>query len=355
MSEKKQAGTGNAKYSYKAAGVDLGKASKTLNLIKTSVTSTFSSAVLNDLSSFAGLFELDLKDYKNPVLVSSTDGVGTKIMVAGKANCYKSIGQDLVAMCINDVLCCGAKPLFFLDYIACGKLIPDKIKTVVESISRSCRYCDTALIGGETAEMPDMYGEDDIDLAGFVVGIVDKQNIINCGMVKGNDVVVGIPSSGIHSNGYSLVRKIINDKNLDLNEKYEWSENRTLADVLLTPTKLYYKIINEIINKRKIKVHGIAHITGGGFYENINRIIPDSMDVAIKDKSWNVPVIFKNLQEFGNISKKEMYRVFNMGIGMVIIISPDDFEEIKSIASMLKEDIYRIGVVTNGSGKVVIR
>jgi len=218
MSEKKQAGTGNTKYSYKAAGVDLGKASKTLNLIKASVTSTFSSAVLNDLSSFAGLFELDLKDYKNPVLVSSTDGVGTKIMVARKANCYKSIGQDLVAMCINDVLCCGAKPLFFLDYIACGKLNPGKIKTIVDSISYSCRCCDTALIGGETAEMPDMYGEDDIDLAGFVVGIVDKQNIINCGMVEENDIVVGISSSGVHSNGYSLVRKIIDDKNLNLNE-----------------------------------------------------------------------------------------------------------------------------------------
>ncbi len=344
----------NQKYSYKSSGVDLNKASKTLNSIKNSVTSTFSDKVLNDLSAFSGLYELDLKGYKNPILTSSTDGVGTKILVAKKINCYKFIGQDAVAMVINDILCCGAKPLFFLDYIACGKLDPEKIKIIVDSVAYSCRKCRTVLIGGETAEMPDMYGEDDIDVAGFAVGIVDRSNIMYKDSVKKDDIIVGISSSGIHSNGFSLVRKIISDKNLDLNKKYGWSKNKTLADVLLTPTKLYFKIINEIMSRSKIKIHGVAHITGGGFYENINRIIPDSLDAVIVEESWKVPIIFKVLQDIGNIDKKEMYRVFNMGIGMVIIISPCDFEEMKKVAVKLGEDIYKIGRVASGSGKVKI-
>ena len=316
--------------------------------------STFSDKVLNDLSSFSGLFELDISSYKNPILTSSTDGVGTKILVAKEVNCYKFIGQDVVAMVINDILCCGAKPLFFLDYIACGKLDPEKIKIIVDSIAYSCRQCSTVLIGGETAEMPDMYGKDDIDVAGFAVGIVDRSNVMDKGSVKEDDIIVGISSSGIHSNGFSLVRKIIIDKNLDLNAKYDWSKDKTLAGVLLTPTKLYFGIMDEIINRSGIKVHGVAHITGGGFYENINRIIPNNLDAVIVEGSWEVPVIFKVLQDIGSIDRKEMYRVFNMGIGMVIIIPPCDFNEMKRVAEKHCEDIYKIGKVTSGGGKVKI-
>lgn len=343
----------NQEYTYKSSGVDLDRAAKTLDLMKNSIISTFSDEVLNDLSSFSGLFELDLKKYKNPVLTASTDGVGTKILIAKKMNCYKYIGQDLVAMCINDILCSGAKPLFFLDYIACGKLAPEKIKTIVHSIASSCKQCGTILIGGETAEMPDMYGEDDIDIAGFVVGIVDKSYIITRDMIRENDIMVGVSSSGIHSNGFSLVRKIISDKNLDLNKSYNWAGDKSLGDILLTPTKIYYKFISEILEK--VSIHGIAHITGGGFYENINRIVPHTLDAVVSDGSWEVPAIFKMLQEMGNISRREMYRVFNMGIGLVIIISPHDFEDIKGVAMEMGENIYKIGIISKGSGKVIIR
>src|SRR4030066_2050429 len=313
----------NKKYSYRSSGVDVYKASDVLNQLKKTITSTFSDKVLSDLSSFSGLFQLDLKGYKNPVLTSSTDGVGTKILLAKKLDYYKFIGQDAVAMCINDIICCGAKPLFFLDYIACGKVDERKIKTIIKSIAESCSYCDTALIGGETAEHPGMSEEDDIDIAGFAVGIIEKAAIINPELVKEGDIVAGISSSGIHSNGFSLIRKLIDDKKLDLNKIYDWSGGLSLGKLLLTPTKLYFKIISRII-ENKVKIHGIAHITGGGFYENINRIIPTNMDALIQEGSWEIPAMFKFFSELGNIDKKEMFRVFNMGIGMVIIINPDD-------------------------------
>ncbi|MBL7124167.1 MAG: phosphoribosylformylglycinamidine cyclo-ligase [Actinobacteria bacterium] len=354
MPGKNKASVNIKKYSYKKSGVDLDKASKAIDLIKESVSSTFSNNVLNDLSSFSGLFKLDLAKYKNPILASSTDGVGTKMLIAKEVNNYRYIGQDLVAMCINDILCSGAIPLFFLDYIACGKLQPVKIKIIVESIAASCRECRTALIGGETAEMPDMYGKDDIDLAGFVVGLVDKSDIIKRDLVNKNDIIVGVSSSGIHSNGFSLVRKIIDDEKLDLGKKYKWTENKVLSDLLLTPTKLYFKIIYEILLKSKIRIHGIAHITGGGFYENIKRVLPFNLDAVVNEGSWQIPRIFKVLQEMGNISRIEMFRVFNMGIGMILIISPDDFYDISSIASEMGEDIYKIGSIVSGSGNVII-
>jgi len=342
------------KYSYKLAGVNIDKASNVLNQLKKTITSTFSERVLSNLSSFSGLFQLDLKDYRNPVLTSSTDGVGTKILLAKKANCYQHIGQDAVAMCINDIICCGAKPLFFLDYIACGKIDEEKIKVIIKSLAESCSYCNAVLIGGETAEMPDMYGKDDIDIAGFAVGIIEKSAIINSGLVNVGDVIAGISSSGVHSNGFSLVRKLIEDKNLDLNKKYDWARGISLGDLLLTPTKLYFKIIDRML-KDKIGIHGIAHITGGGFYENINRIIPGDMDASIQKGSWMIPAVFKFLQELGNISIDEMFRVFNMGIGMVIIISPCDFDKVKNIAVELGESIYDIGSVTRGNGRVIIK
>lgn len=341
------------KYSYELSGVDIDKASNVLSQLKKTITSTFSGKVLSNLSSFSGLFQLDLEGYRNPVLVSSTDSVGTKILLAKKANCYRYIGQDAVAMCINDIICCGAKPLFFLDYIACGKVNEEKIKTIIKSIARSCSYCNTVLIGGETAEMPDMYRKDDIDVAGFAVGIIEKSAIINSSLVNEGDIVAGIPSSGVHSNGFSLVRKIIKDKKLDLQKKYDWASGKLLGDLLLTPTKLYFKIIDRMI-KNKVEIHGISHITGGGFYENINRIIPGNMNASIPEGSWKIPSIFKFLQDLGNIDRDEMFRVFNMGIGMVIITSPGGFDKARNIAGELGEDIYNIGTVTRGNGKVII-
>ena len=341
------------KYSYKLSGVNIDKTSNVLSQLKKTISSTFSGKVLSNLSSFSGLLQLDLKDCRNPVLVSSTDGVGTKILLAKKANCYKYIGQDAVAMCINDIICCGAKPLFFLDYIACSKIDEEKIKIIIKSIARSCSYCNAVLIGGETAEMPDMYRKDDIDVAGFAVGVIEKSAIINTSLVNEGDIIIGISSSGVHSNGFSLVRKLIKDENLELNKKYDWAGGKALGDLLLTPTKLYFKIIDEMI-KNKVQVHGIAHITGGGFYENINRIIPTSMNASILEGSWKIPAIFKFLQELGNIDRDEMFRVFNMGIGMVIIASPGEFDKARNIAGELGEDIYNIGTVTRGDGKVVI-
>ncbi len=342
------------KYSYKSSGVDIDKASNILNQLKKTITSTFSGKVLSNLSSFSGLFQLDLKEYKNPVLTSSTDGVGTKILLAKRLNCYEHIGQDAVAMCINDIICCGAKPLFFLDYIACGKINEEKIKTIIKSIAESCSYCNTVLIGGETAEHPGMCEEDDIDIAGFAVGIIEKSAIINSGLVSEGDVIAGISSSGVHSNGFSLVRGLIEDKRLDLSKKYDWARGISLGDLLLTPTKLYFKIIDKMINN-KVGIHGIAHITGGGFYENINRIIPGNMDALIQGGSWGVPDVFKFLQELGNIDEDEMFRVFNMGVGMVVIIAPGEFEKVKSIASEMGEDIYNIGNVVKGNGRVIIK
>ena len=342
------------KYSYSSSGVDIDKASSVLGKLKKTITSTFSNKVLSDLSSFSGLFKLDLGSYKNPILASSTDGVGTKILLAKKLNHYKDIGQDAVAMCINDIICCGAKPLFFLDYIACGKVNEVKIKDIIESISRSCSYCNTVLIGGEIAEHPDMCSEDDIDIAGFAVGIIEEAAIINPGMIKEGDLIIGISSSGIHSNGFSLIRKLIKDKKLNLGKKYNWTGNVTLGNLLLTPTKLYFKIINRMIES-KIKIHGIAHITGGGFYENISRIIPGSMNALIQEGSWGIPAVFNFFQELGNIDKEEMFRVFNMGIGMVIIIPPEQFNKIKNIAEEMGEDIYNIGTITAGDGSVIIK
>lgn len=349
-------------FTYKGSGVNLDNAGKAIELIKKPVSSTFSKNVLNDLTSYAGLFSFDNKKYKEPVLVSSTDGVGTKLLIAKEANNFAGIGQDLVGMCINDILCCGAMPLFFLDYIACGQLNCQKVKIIVESIAGSCSECKTALIGGEIAEMPDIYSKDDIDLAGFVVGVVEKARVIKPGLVKKNDIIVGLPSSGVHSNGFSLVRKILKDKKIKLSHKMDIQSeaaakqkpgSTTLAEELLIPTKLYFRIISKLLGGG-INLHGIAHITGGGFYENINRIIPENLNALINMGSWETPGIFDFLKNAGNISKNEMFRVFNMGIGMVLIIDPADYAKVKKISSLAGEEIFKIGIVTEGNGKVVI-
>lgn len=338
---------------YAGSGVNIDNANKAIKGFKDKVFSTFNASVLNDLSSYAGLFEIDIKKYNEPVLVSSTDGVGTKILIARKMNDFTKIGQDLVAMSVNDIICCGADPLFFLDYIACGRLVPDKIQEIVSSIAEGCKEAGVALIGGETAEMPGMYKEDDIDLAGFAVGIINKSSIINKEAVKPGDAVFGFKSSGPHSNGYSLIRKIIDDNNLELSAEYKIGKNKiNLGNSLIEPTKIYVSLLKKI--KEKISLKGIAHITGGGFYENINRIIPASCDVLIKKDSWEIPPVFNLLQQFGNISSKEMFRVFNMGIGMVIIISKNDAGLLNNIMASPGENIFKIGDIIPGNGNVII-
>jgi phosphoribosylformylglycinamidine cyclo-ligase len=342
---------------YKDSGVDLDAAGEAIKLIKKPVFSTFNKNVLNDLTSYAGLFLFEKDKFKEPVLVSSTDGVGTKLLLARTTGLLDNIGQDLVAMCINDILCCGATPLFFLDYIACGKLEPQKIETIVKSIASSCKICETALIGGEIAEMPDMYGHGDIDLAGFVVGAVDRQQVIKPDLVKEGDIVLGVASSGIHSNGYSLVREIIREKKLSLAMDYKFIaanlSGRNLGEILMEPTKLYFKVSKNFKDKH-IKINGMAHITGGGFYENINRVIPDSVDAQIRQGSWEIPEIFKFLQIKGNMGNDEMFRVFNMGIGMVYIISPEYAKKAITSAEEAGEIAFNIGQIVKGSGKVSI-
>jgi phosphoribosylformylglycinamidine cyclo-ligase len=339
--------------SYKDSGVNIDKAAEAIGMFKNKVFSTFNNNVLNDLASYAGLFQLNIKDFESPVLVSSTDGVGTKVLLAVKEKDFSSIGQDLVAMCVNDILCCGAKPLFFLDYLACGKLEPEKIKKIVESIAEGCLLAEAALIGGETAEMPGVYGEDDIDLAGFAVGIVDRKKIITKDLVKEGDIICAVSSSGPHSNGYSLIRKIIADKNLDMKKDYNIpGYNSGLGKILLTPTKIYVRTFKELINSGKVK--GLAHITGGGFYENINRIIPDNCNAVIKRKMWKAPAVFEFLQEKGNISEKEMYRVFNMGIGMAVILDRKDIGFAKEALNKNNEELLEIGIITAGKGIVEV-
>lgn len=341
-------------HSYKDSGVDIDKTNRMLSGLKNVIGSTHNGNVLSDLSSFCGSFSLDTASYKNPVLTSSTDGVGTKLILARETGNYSTVGQDLVAMSINDLVCSGSRPLFFLDYIACGKVNTEIISTVIRSIADACRYCNTALLGGETAEMPDMYGDDEIDLAGFAVGIVEKDRIFNPGNVKKDDIIVGLPSSGLHSNGFSLIRKVINDASLNLKEPLDWTNGKTLAEILLTPTKLYSPMIDHMIDKKTAMIKGIANITGGGFYDNINRIIPGNLDAVIRKNSWNIPDVFNFIKNAGSITEKEMYKVFNMGIGMALIIPSESYEELKKSVRKKYGDIMQIGKVTEGTGTVKI-
>ncbi|MFC2144928.1 phosphoribosylformylglycinamidine cyclo-ligase [Actinomycetota bacterium] len=345
----------NNGFTYKDSGVDIGKANSMLSGLKKTINSTHNKNVLSDLSSFCGLFNLDTGKYKNPVLTSSTDGVGTKLILARQTGIYNGVGQDLVAMSINDLICCGAKPLFFLDYIACGRIDTEKISNIITSVANACKYCDTALLGGETAEMPDMYADDEVDLAGFAVGIVERDSILKPSLVTKGDIVVGLSSSGLHSNGFSLVRKIVEANKLDLDSILEWTRGKKLGEVLLTPTRLYSPITEEIFANEKIEVKGIANITGGGFYDNVDRIIPKSMDAVIYSNRWEVPPVFKALKEMGNISKEEMFHVFNMGIGMIMIISPSSIEELKEWARVTNEDIILLGEVISGTGIVHVK
>lgn len=334
---------------YKQAGVDVEKGYEAVERMKKHIAKTTRPEVLGGIGSFAGLFELSKFNYKEPVLVSGTDGVGTKLMLAFAMDKHDTVGIDLVAMCVNDIVAQGAQPLFFLDYIGCGKNDPEVIEQIVAGVSEGCVQAGAALIGGETAEMPGMYKEDEYDLAGFAVGIADKSKLITGETIKEGDVIIGISSSGIHSNGYSLVRKVI--EGLDLNEKYE-GLSEPLGEALLRPTKIYAKQIATV--KEKVEIKGIAHITGGGFYENFPRVLPKGLGVELDRSKWEVPEIFTFIQEKGNIKTEEMYGVFNMGLGMALFVAKEDAEKVLAILQEAKETAQIVGTVTNKEGVHII-
>lgn len=340
------------KLSYKDSGVDIHAGYETVKLIKDHVKKTYTKGVISDIGGFGGMFALDKNEYEEPVLVSGTDGVGTKLMVAFKTNIHDTIGEDAVAMCVNDVICQGAKPLFFLDYIATGKLDPKKAADIVKGVANGCIKAGAALIGGETAEMPGLYSEGEYDIAGFCVGIVDKKKIINGSTIVEGDVLIGIPSSGIHSNGYSLVRKVFFDhKNYDVNEYVE-ELNSTLGEALMVPTRIYPKLILDLITKYEIK--GMSNITGGGFYENIPRMFPHGITAEIQAKNIDVLPIFKLLQKEGNIDIDEMYSTFNMGIGMVLAVSADICDKVIEYLQNEGEKPVVIGMTVKGEGGLKI-
>lgn len=331
---------------YRASGVDIDEGNRAVNLIKDKIKGTYDKNVIGDLGNFSGLYSL--KDFINmdePVLLSSTDGVGTKLKLAQMMDIHNTVGIDLVAMCVNDLICQGAKPLFFLDYIATGKLIPEKIDDIVSGIVEGCKMAECALIGGETAEMPGMYSEDDYDLAGFSVGIADKSKIISGQDVKSGDTLIGISSSGIHSNGYSFIRKIfLEEYKYELTDYIEELE-MTLGEALLIPTKIYVKLVMDLIKKYELKA--IAHITGGGVIENIPRVIPNGLGIDIEKNSWEKPPIFKMIEKFNAIDEVELHKSFNMGIGLAMVVDSDKAEEIVSYLNESEKQAYIIGKVVD--------
>lgn len=331
---------------YKQSGVDVEAGYKSVELMKKHVKSTFRQEVMSDIGGFGGLFSISNKNLEEPVLVSGTDGVGTKLKIAFLMDKHNTIGIDCVAMCVNDILCSGAEPLFFLDYIACGKNIPEKIADIVSGVADGCRQANASLIGGETAEMPGFYPKDEYDLAGFAVGIVDKKNIIDKSKVDKDDILLGIPASGVHSNGYSLIRKIFMPSSKNLNEYVE-SLSCTLGEELLKPTKIYVKQILEL--KKHVNIKGISHITGGGFIENIPRMLPN-LCAVIEEGSWPVLPIFDIIMDSGQIDRMNMYNTFNMGIGMVLAISPDEVTKAIEILNSMGEEAYVIGKLKEGKG-----
>lgn len=337
------------KVTYKDAGVNIHEGYETVKKINSHVKRTHTKGVLNGIGSFSGMFMPDLTDYKNPVLVSGTDGVGTKLKVANYFDKHDQIGIDLVAMCVNDILCQGAKPLFFLDYIATGKLDSSKVEKIVKGISDGCIQGEMALIGGETAEMPGMYQANDYDLAGFAVGIVDRDKIVSGSEICKDDILIGLKSSGIHSNGYSLVRKIFFDDNDKLRDKFS-SDEEYLKGVLLEPTRIYVDIVTKIM--KKVSIKGMAHITGGGFYENIPRMLPDGIGVKIDRESWEIPEIFNIMMREGNMDYSDMFSTFNMGIGMVLAIDERDLDIIGKILKENGEDLVVLGKTIESDGAV---
>jgi len=337
---------------YKDAGVDKEAGYKQVQMIKGMIKKTHIPGVLSDIGGFAGLFQLDTKAYEEPVLVSGTDGVGTKLRIAFMMDKHNTVGEDCVAMCANDILCQGAKPLFFLDYIATGKLIPEKMASIVEGVSNGCIKAGCALIGGETAEMPGFYKEDEYDIAGFCVGVVDKKKIIDGSKIEEGDYILGLPSSGVHSNGFSLVRKIVFDKQkMDVND-YIDELGMTIGEELIKPTRIYTNPVYDLIEKFDIK--GLSHITGGGFYENIPRMLPEGLTAHVDVSKIKTPTIFKLLQEWGNIETKEMYGTFNMGIGMVMAVDKEELAKITNYLVELGEEFTILGEIKKGNEGVVL-
>ena len=327
--------------SYRAAGVDITAGYRAVELMKQHVARTMTPGVLEGLGGFGGLFELDLTGMTRPVLVSGTDGVGTKLKIAFELDKHDTVGIDCVAMCANDVVCCGAKPLFFLDYIACGKNVPERIAAIVSGVAEGCVQAGCALIGGETAEMPGFYPEDEYDLAGFVVGAVDKSRLFNRMHMRAGDVVLALPSSGVHSNGFSLVRKVLPDRSLYVEEL-----GATLGEALLVPTKIYVKPVLALAER--IEVKGASHITGGGFYENVPRCLPSGLSARIEKKAVRTPPIFDVIQKAGNVPERDMFNTFNMGVGMCLIVDKEDADTALSIA----KDAYVLGELVKGDGGI---
>ena len=341
------------KLTYKDAGVDIDAGNRSVQLIKDCVKATYRPEVLGDLGGFGGLFALQASKYKEPVLVSGTDGVGTKLRLAFMLDKHDTIGQDAVAMCVNDILVQGAEPLFFLDYLAVGKLDPEQVADVVKGVASACRESGCALIGGETAEMNGFYPEGEYDIAGFAVGVAEKSELITSEKVKEGDILLGLPSSGVHSNGYSLVRKIVFEHKGFKGNEYIEELGKTIGEELLTPTRLYPQSCLPLL--REFDLHGLVHITGGGFYDNIPRALPEALAVEINAETWQVPAIFKLLQQWGNVDWHEMYRTFNMGIGMVLIASVDEAEKIEAFLAARGETVYEIGRVVKGNHDVTIK
>ena len=338
--------------SYKAAGVDITAGYRAVELMKKHIARTMINGRSDDIGGFGGLFELDVTDMPHPVLVSGTDGVGTKLKMAFIMDKHDTVGIDCVAMCVNDIICCGAKPLFFLDYIACGKNYPEKIAQIVSGIAEGCVQAGCELIGGETAEMPGFYSEDEYDLAGFSVGAVDKARVLDKTKMKEGDVIIALPSSGVHSNGFSLVRKIFNVEKADLTSPVEELGGRSLGEALLTPTKIYVKPMLALF--KEVEVKGVSHITGGGFYENIPRSIPDGLGASIEKAAVKVLPIFNLIAKAGNVPEHDMFNTFNMGVGMSVIVAAEDAEKAVQVLKDAGEEPYIIGKIVRSDDKVTI-
>lgn len=339
--------------SYADAGVDITAGYKAVDLMKKHIARTVTDGVCSDVGGFGGLFDPNVKGMEHPVLVSGTDGVGTKLKIAFLMDKHDTVGIDCVAMCVNDVICCGAKPLFFLDYIACGKNIPERIAEIVSGVAEGCVQSGAALIGGETAEMPGFYPVNEYDLAGFAVGMVDKKNILDNKTMREGDVVIALPSSGVHSNGFSLVRKVFDIEHCDLKSPREELNGKSLGEALLAPTKIYVKPMLALFDK--VKVKGVSHITGGGFFENIPRSIPDGLGAEIEKSAVKIPPIFRQIQKAGNVPERDMFNTFNMGVGMSVVVAEKDEAAALEILRANGENAYTIGRIVKSDVKVTLK
>ena len=337
---------------YAAAGVDITAGYKAVELMKQHIARTVTSGVVCGIGGFGGLFELDIKGMEQPVLVSGTDGVGTKLKMAFLMDKHDTVGIDCVAMCVNDIICCGAKPLFFLDYIACGKNVPEKIAQIVSGVAEGCVQSGAALVGGETAEMPGFYPVDEYDLAGFSVGVVDKKKILDNNSVCEGDVMIALPSSGVHSNGFSLVRRVFDVEHSDIRTPLEALGGKSIGETLLTPTKIYVKPMCALFDE--VTVKAVSHITGGGFYENIPRSLPKGFGAKIEKAAVRVLPIFDLIAERGNISERDMFNTFNMGVGMSVVVAKEDADKALSVLKANGEDAYIIGEIIRSDEEVVL-